>query len=97
MTNRLVAEFDPDKVILFGSHAWGKPTENSDIDLYVVIPDTSERPLARAQRALACLEELNTPKDVLIRTRHEALKYQSVYASLESLVFEKGLVLYERR
>ena len=47
MTGRLVNEFDPDKVILFGSHAWGQATEFSDIDLYVVVPDSTERPLAR--------------------------------------------------
>jgi predicted nucleotidyltransferase len=31
-----LAPLHPDKVILFGSHAWGQPTEDSDIDLYVV-------------------------------------------------------------
>ena len=96
MTNQLVTEFDPDQIILFGSHAWGEPTEDSDIDLYVVVPDSSERPLARARRALTCLENLNVSKDVLVRTRHEAKKYQTVYASLESLILEKGRVLYER-
>ena len=96
ITERLVAEFDPDQVILFGSHAWGTPNENSDIDLYVVIPNTPERPLARARRALSCLEKLQVSKDVLVRTRLEAQKYQAVYASLESLIFEKGRKLYER-
>jgi hypothetical protein len=32
-TSRLVAEFRPEKVILFGSHAWGEPGEDSDVDL----------------------------------------------------------------
>jgi predicted nucleotidyltransferase len=96
MTGRLVAEFDPEQVILFGSHAWGKPTEDSDIDLYVVVPDSKERPLARARRALACLEGMRVSKDVLVRTRRETEKYRRVYASLESQVLEKGRVLYER-
>jgi uncharacterized protein len=30
---------DPDQVVLFGSHAWGDPTGESDIDLYVVTKD----------------------------------------------------------
>jgi len=38
MTKRLVQTFHPDKVILFGSHAWGTPSEASDIDLYVIVP-----------------------------------------------------------
>lgn len=96
MTGRLVAEFDPDQVILFGSHAWGVPTEASDVDLFVVVSESNDRPLARARRALACLEGLDVSKDVLVRTRAETDKYRHVYASLESQVLEKGRVLYER-
>lgn len=96
MTGRLVAEFDPEQIILFGSHAWGVPTEDSDIDLYVVVPESDERPFARMRRALACLEGLRVPKDVLVRTRRETEKYRWVHASLESQVLEKGRVLYER-
>ncbi len=33
MTRRLVAEFQPEQIILFGSHAWGTPNEDSDVDL----------------------------------------------------------------
>lgn len=97
MTDRLVAEFDPDQIFLFGSHAWGIPTESSDVDLYVIIPESKERPLQRARRAISCLGGMRVPKDVLVRTRTEAEKYRYVYASLESQIFEKGRVLYERR
>lgn len=96
MTARLVETFQPEKVILFGSHAWGSPHEGSDVDLYVIVPESSERPLQRARRALACLSGLRVAKDVLVRTRAEAEKFRHVYASLESLIFEKGKVLYER-
>jgi predicted nucleotidyltransferase len=34
-----LAPLNPEKVILFGSYAWGQPTEDSDIDLYVVTQD----------------------------------------------------------
>ena len=96
MTERLVAEFAPDQIFLFGSHAWGTPTESSDVDLYVIIPESDERPLQRARRAVACLGGMGIPKDVLVRTRAEADKYRHVYASLECQIFEKGRVLYER-
>jgi len=96
MTDRLVAEFDPEQIFLFGSHAWGVPTENSDVDLYVIVPESSERPLQRAQRAIACLGGMKIPKDVLVRTFAESEKYRHVYASLESQIFEKGRVLYVR-
>lgn len=96
MTDRLVAEFDPDQIFLFGSHAWGIPTENSDVDFFVIVPESGERHLQRARRAISCLGGMKIPKDVLVRTRIEAEKYRYVYASLESQIFEKGRVLYER-
>jgi predicted nucleotidyltransferase len=96
MTSRLVTEFDPDQVILFGSHAWGTPNPDSDIDLFVIVPESLERPLVRMRRALACLEGIGVSKDVLVKTRSEVEKYREVYASLESQVLEKGRKLYER-
>lgn len=97
MTSRLVEAFQPEQVILFGSYAWGNPDEGSDVDFYVIVPDSNERPVQRARRALACLKGLRVAKDVLVRTRAEAEKYRHVHASLESQVFEKGKVLYARQ
>ena len=37
--HRLVAEFQPEAVYLFGSYAWGNPTKDSDIDLAIVSDD----------------------------------------------------------
>ena len=36
ITNDIVKKYQPEKVILYGSHAWGKPREDSDIDLFIV-------------------------------------------------------------
>jgi predicted nucleotidyltransferase len=96
MTNRLVHAFHPEKVILFGSHAWGTPDKGSDIDLFVIVPESHERPLQRIRRARACLEDVRVAKDILVRTRVEVDKYCQVYASLECQVLEKGRVLYDR-
>jgi predicted nucleotidyltransferase len=51
IAQRLVTEFNPERIILFGSHAWGNPEEDSDIDLLVIVSETNERPIARAVRA----------------------------------------------
>lgn len=96
MTDCLVQTFFPEQVILFGSQAWGEPNEGSDVDFYVIVAASDERPLKRAQRALTCLEGFRIAKDVLVRTRAEAEKYRTVYASLECQIFEKGKVLYDR-
>ena len=70
-TQRLVAEFQPEQIWLFGSHAWGQPHEDSDVDLLVVVPRSDETPIRRSQRAHRCLRGLRMPKDVLVETRQE--------------------------
>jgi predicted nucleotidyltransferase len=96
VVRRLVAEFDPDQVILFGSHAWGSPHEDSDIDLLVIIPDTDERPISRAVRAHRCLRGILVPKDVLVKTRTEVDRVRALPTSLEAEILERGKVLYGR-
>ena len=44
--SKIVAEYAPQKVILFGSYAYGEPDEDSDIDL-LIIKDTDKRPIER--------------------------------------------------
>lgn len=36
ITKKIVANYNPEKIILFGSYAWGKPTKHSDIDIFIV-------------------------------------------------------------
>src|SRR4051794_23989497 len=93
---RLVAEFDPDRIILFGSHAWGAPDEDSDIDLLVIVPQSDARPTRRSTRAHRCLRGLLAPMDVLVRTREEMTRFGRVPASLEAEVLERGKVIYGR-
>ena len=38
LCERIVEEFQPDKIILFGSYAFGTPTPDSDVDMLVVLP-----------------------------------------------------------
>lgn len=95
MTRRLVEELHPEQIILFGSHAWGTPNDDSDIDLFVIVPESNETPHQRAVRAYRVLPENRVvPTDILVRTRAEANKYRHVYASLACQIFEQGIVLY---
>jgi predicted nucleotidyltransferase len=93
-TKRLVAEFQPEQVWLFGSHAWGTPNEDSDVDLMVVVPESSERPIKRMQRAHHCLGGLDMSKDVFVQTRAEFDRYRHLRASLQHQILERGRKLY---
>ena len=97
MTQRLVAEFQPEQIILFGSHAWGTPHEDSDVDLLVIVSHSDEKPIQRAVRAQhCCMDRLLVPADILVKTRAEIERYRHVRASLERKMLEQGRVLYGR-
>jgi predicted nucleotidyltransferase len=94
IVRRLVDQFRPERIILFGSHAWGTPSPDSDIDLLVIVADS---PLPQAQRAMLAhraLRGLGVAKDVLVRTRAEIERYRSIPASLEAEILERGRPLY---
>ena len=93
-TQRLVAEFHPEEIYLFGSHAWGAPGQDSDIDLMVIVPSSDERPIRRDQRAQRCLGRLLISADVLVRTRHEVNRVRDVLGSLTHEVLHKGRKVY---
>lgn len=95
MPRRLVAEFHPNQVILFGSRVWGEPDEDSEVDLLVTVPHCDKSPLERGIQARHCLRGMNVPKDVLVETQAEAEKASRFYATLERQILQQGVKLYE--
>ena len=91
---RLATELQPEEIWLFGSHAWGHPDEGSDIDLLVVVSQSDETPVRRAQRAHRCLMGLGVAKDILVKTRAELDRFRSVPSSLEAQILEQGRLVY---
>ncbi len=90
---RLVRELDPERILLFGSHARGTAGRRSDLDL-IVVWDTQLQPLERIGRVLALLADAPRPVDVLVYTPAE-------FAERVDLPFLRGVlrearVLYER-
>ncbi len=86
-------EFSPDRVILFGSYAQGKPTEDSDVDLLVVLPFEG-RPVEKSVEIRMKLRP-RFPIDLLVRTPdkvHERLEMGDCF--MQEIV-EQGKVLYE--
>lgn len=94
ITETLSQQFDPEKLILFGSRAWGTPDENSDFDVVMIkkdVPDTIEmmRDVSRAFIGKRC------PLDVLIYTPEE-IEYRRYGDLFVRQVLEEGKVLYEK-
>jgi predicted nucleotidyltransferase len=96
VVRRLVEGLQPDQIILFGSYAYGQPTEGSDLDLMIIVSESSEPAHRREQKAYACVGAIGVSKDLLVLTREEFEKQAQVVTSLARSVKEKGTVLYER-
>jgi predicted nucleotidyltransferase len=96
VVRRLVEGLQPDQIILFGSYAYGQPTEGSDLDLMIIVSESSEPAHRREQKAYACVGAIGVSKDLLVLTREEFEEQAQVVTSLARSVKEKGTVLYER-
>lgn len=97
VVRRLVDEFHPEAIYLFGSHAWGKPSDGSDMDVLVIVSRSRQKPIQRAVRAQRSLRGVKAPIDVLVKTRKEFELYIPVKASLEAQITREGKLLYGRK
>jgi len=96
VTRRLVEQFQPEQIILFGSQVWGTPTSGSDIDLMVIVSQSDLSEYERSVLGHRCLSGLDIAKDVLVETRAEFDFLRDVPASLEHKIAHQGKVLYDR-
>ena len=94
ITKRLVQGLHPEKIILFGSHAYGKPTKESDIDLCVVVSDSKEPRYRRARKAYRYLRGLTAPIELIVLTSKEFHQGTIVTTSLINRIIHGGKVLY---
>ena len=90
----IAAAFQPRRIILFGSHAYGRATQDSDVDVLVVMPK-SRRPLRRM--ALQIREKIAAtfPVDILVRSDADIARRLEDRESFILDVTEKGRVMYE--
>jgi predicted nucleotidyltransferase len=93
LCTRIAREFKPEKIILFGSHASGRPTPESDLDLMVIMQFAGD-PL---EQAITMLNRLNilTPIDLLVRTPEEVQQRLEMGDSFIRDIIERGKVMYE--
>jgi len=91
---------NPDKVILFGSYAYGTPTEDSDIDLYVVtndefIPQSFREKSILTKTISRKIRDLRSefPIDLIVHTRTMADKFKELDSSFSKELLTKGTLL----
>lgn len=97
LVDTLAAELNPERVILFGSHANGRSDSESDVDLFVVW-DTVLPPRERARRIRALLRpHCPRPLDVIAFTPAEFDYWRHTPTSFLAEILETGQVVYERR
>ncbi len=93
IVQQIVERFHPQKVILFGSYAYGQPSADSDVDLLVVM-ETGENPLHTAARIAASIDH-PFPLDILVRRPADLEAYLAEKGIFETEVITKGVTLYE--
>ena len=95
VVRRIVEGYAPDRIILFGSYAYGTPTEDSDLDLLVIKQNAEAK---RAERSIAVRQLLwgtDAPAmDIIIRTPEELLARTALYYTVEAQALQKGRILY---
>ena len=92
---KIVDELNPEKIILFGSYAYGKPTPHSDVDLLIVLKTTA--PLKeRSWKVSRLLLPRPFPVDILVKTPKEIEKALENGDFFVQEIIRRGKVLYER-
>ncbi len=89
-----------EKVILFGSYAYGTPNEDSDIDLYVVtkddfIPQSFREKMDVVRKVSIAIDDIRnkTAVDLIVHTKSMANKFKDINSSFSRELLNKGIVL----
>ena len=90
--HRVAERFQPEKIILFGSYAYGAPNADSDVDILVVMPARNKHNQAvRIRREVAA----QFPMDLIVRTPQEMVWRLEEGDTFLTQIVSKGKVLYE--
>ena len=96
LSSFIADEFQPEKIILFGSHAYGNPNAHSDVDLLVIMPFQGS-PFRQAGIVLnQVVKSIGVmPLDLLVRTSEQINDRLSIGDSFIQEIIQRGRVLYE--
>ena len=87
--------YNPEKIILFGSHATGKAHNDSDLDLFI-IKKTKEPYLQRSRTVRRLFNPYPCAMDIFVYTPEEYEKSNNTPGFLPYIIINEGVTLYER-
>lgn len=96
ITDTIIQEFKPEKVVLFGSYAWGKPEKDSDVDLFIVKDDPKKNTREMAIDLEMILFKRDIPLDLLVYKPDQVAKRLEINDPFIKKILRDGKVLYER-
>jgi uncharacterized protein len=93
--NRLVITYEPLKIYLFGSYAWGQPHAESDIDFMLVVPENVEHTFELRRRGNRALAGIGFSVDFLFNTLTSFEDRAEHPSSLEYKIKKEGKIVYD--
>ena len=96
LAKHIADKFNPEEIILFGSHAYGKPTAWSDVDLLVVMDTPKGEEFEKSLEIRKSMSSLTFGLDVVVRSRKVIERRKKLGDWFLVDITEKGKVLYER-
>ena len=93
VSRRIAQQFHPERILLFGSYAWGTPSPDSDVDLLVIIPFEG-KPVAKSVEMRLKVRP-PFPVDLLVRTPEKVRERLALGDPFIRSILEEGKVLYE--
>ena len=96
MVARIVDRFDPERIILFGSHARGDARPDSDVDLLVVMPVQGSRREKAIEIGVA-VDDIHVPKDIVVVTPQAYERRKDIVGTVEWPAAHEGKLLHVRR
>ena len=91
----IMEKYDPEKIILFGSHAYGTPQPWSDVDLLVVM-ESDRHPVEVSQEILRELPPVMFSIDIIVRTPKTIQRRIALGDTFLKEIMRRGQVMYER-
>jgi len=95
IVEKIAREYQPEKIILFGSHAWGTPGPDSDIDLFIV-KKTDVPPLDRMREVFDILWGTGIAADTLVYTPEQVARRRAMGDPFVREILARGRTLYAR-